>query len=250
MSDAVVSEQHAPADEAERRDARPGGGWRPGRGALYAAVIATAVVGFGLGLVLSGRAERLVDDEVALELTVPPSSVTTATSVPRSTSTEAPTTTTTAPPTTTTAMPTTTLPPTTFPPTTLPPTTTVPTTTTLPPTTTTTSPVATSVPPGPPGSPAAMVVTYAGQETGLLRLAYGASTTVVVSNVGGTAGPWSMQASGYLTVTPGNRLEGGLEPGASVGVIVTAATAVPPGAGGALTFTLPNGVTVVPIGIG
>jgi hypothetical protein len=95
-----------------------------------------------------------------------------------------------------------------------------------------------------------MVVSYAGQSSGVLRLFPGRSTVVVWSNVGGTAGDWTMQASGAITVTGGNRLTGTLLPGASVGVTVTASATAPAGSAGAITFSFPNGSAVVPVVIG
>ena len=210
-----------------------GAGWRTNRPLLYGLAVVVAVLGFAVGLVLSGRAERLIDDEVALDA-VP---VSTTTTVPPTTTTVAPTTTTTAPPTTTT------LPPTTVPPATvqtLPPTTVPPT---VPP------PVATSVPAGPPGSPPLVSVAYAGQSTGVLQLRLGGSSTVVLSNVGGSPATWTAQASGYVGMSGGNRLTGTLDRGTSVGLSVTAASAVPPGAGGAITISTPTGVFVVPIAV-
>lgn len=230
-----------------------GAGWRTNRPLLYGLAVVVAVLGFAVGLVLSGRAERLIDDEVALDA-VP---VSTTTTVPPTTTTVAPTTTT-EPPTTTTEPPTTTAPPTTTttaPPTTttLPPTTVPPATVqTLPPTTvppTVPPPVATSVPAGPPGSPPLVSVAYAGQSTGVLQLRLGGSSTVVLSNVGGSPATWTAQASGYVGMSGGNRLTGTLDRGTSVGLSVTAASAVPPGAGGAITISTPSGVFVVPIAV-
>jgi len=106
------------------------------------------------------------------------------------------------------------------------------------------------VPSSPPGTPAKVIVYYAGQSGGVLRIPPGQQSLVVLANVGGSVGPWSVQASGYLTVVGAvnGRLSSSLSPGYSVAISVQASNSVPTGSGGALTFSLSNGtIVVVPV---
>lgn len=257
MVEAATTRSDAPrtrASSARRRG--PTGGW------FYAGAAATAVAGFTVGLVLSGGAERLVTDEVALEVADPPSTTTTtavaassttvravpttpasaAASTPtsESTTTALPATTTLLLPTTTTLLPTTTAVATTIP----------PSTTAAPVPTTWPLPVATSVPHGATGTSPLLTVAYAGQETGFLRVGRSQVASVVVSNRGGTTGSWTVQASGYVMLPGGNGQSGQLRPGESIAIAVVGAADVPSGAGGALTLSFPNGMAVLPILVG
>lgn len=256
MVEAAATRSDVPrtrVSSARRR--APTGGW------FYAGAAATAVAGFAVGLVLSGGAERLVTDEVALEVADPPLATTTSASassttvraVPTTPAPEVESTTTTASTTTapsTTALPTTTMLPTTMLPTTTVATTIAPPTTAAPVPTTWPMPVATSVPHSATGTSPLLTVAYSGQETGFLRVGRSQVASVVVSNRGGTTGSWTVQASGYVMLPGGNGQSGQLRPGESIALAVVGAADVPSGAGGALTLSFPNGMAVLPILVG
>jgi len=184
--------------------------------------VVVGLVGFGIGISASGGAGRLFADDVdtaaAVTATLPQVTTTATTAAPTTTTSQAPTTSATEAPTTTTV--------------------------------TQPAPPPTSVVSSPTGTPAQIVVYYAGQSGGVLRIPPGLTSQVVLANVGGSVGEFSVQTSSYLTVigSVNGRLNSSLSPGYSVGLTVEASSSVPAGSGGALTFTLPNGsIVVVPV---